>query len=116
MSGQVFSLPPCRGGLGRGVNNEDGRSNTPPPPTPPRKGEGSERVVFVAGQDTIISLIQYPGVLGAAALARIDDQRTFLQRHARQSARHNGGALAAGEHEGAEIDVARRQSRLGTGR
>src|SRR5262245_51203276 len=43
----VYSLPPCGGGLGRGVMRRDDDGATckkialPPPPTPPHKGEGS---------------------------------------------------------------------------
>ena len=57
--------------------------------------------------------IQYPGVLGAAALARIDHQRALLQRYASQPAGHDADIVAAGENERPEIDMPRRQPRLG---
>src|SRR4051794_12346347 len=62
------------------------------------------------------SLIQYPGVLGAAALAGIDDQRAFFQSDARQPARDDVDAVAPGQHERAEIDVAGREALFGAGR
>src|SRR6476620_1005902 len=40
----VCSLPPCGGGLGRGVavvSRDTSANRYPPPPTPPHKGEGS---------------------------------------------------------------------------
>src|SRR4029077_19530861 len=39
----VCSLPPCGGGLGRGVMSKATAAphSSPPPPTPPHKGEGS---------------------------------------------------------------------------
>src|SRR6516162_6202984 len=57
-----------------------------------------------------ILLIQNPRILGAAALAGIDDERTFLQRHTGEAPRHNGRAFAAGEHERPQVDVARGKS------
>src|SRR4029077_19626439 len=62
------------------------------------------------------SLMQNPGVLGAAALAGIDHERAFLQRHARQPAGHDGGAVASREHERPEIDMAWRKAFFGAGR
>src|ERR1043166_326881 len=74
----------------------------PHPNPPPCKGRArSDRMVGP------ILFIEYPGVLGAAALARIDHERAFLQRDAGEAARHDGGALAPREHEGAQIDMAR---------
>ena len=37
----AYSLPPCGGGSGRGVSREDQCPRTPPPQTPPHKGEGN---------------------------------------------------------------------------
>src|SRR5215475_11386885 len=81
-----------------------------PNPPPCRGRECIERRV------RSILFIQYPGVLGAAALARIDHERAFLQRDAGEPARHDGGALAAGEDERPEIDVARGEAGSGAGR
>ena len=55
-------------------------------------------------------IIDDPGILGAAALARIDDQRALIQRDPRQPARHDAHAIRAGEHEGPQIDMARRDA------
>ena len=52
---------------------------------------------------------QHPGVLGAPALRGIDHQRPFAQRHPREPAR-NDGHVAAGQNEGAKIDVPRREA------
>ena len=58
---------------------------------------------------------QHPGVLGAAALRGVDHQRAFAQRDAREAAGDDGD-VAAREHEGTQIDVARREAALGKGR
>src|SRR5580698_7675209 len=57
-----------------------------------------------------------PGVFGAAALRRIDHQGTSGQRHAGQAARHDRHSILAGQHEGPEIDVARRHALFDEGR
>src|SRR5579872_2055226 len=105
--------PPERGrstrSVGRG-SSFDAAIDPHPNPPPCRGRESTEQMAKA------ISLIQNPGVLGAAALARIDDERALLQRHARQPARHDGRALAAGEHERAQVDMARREASLGAGR
>src|SRR5215468_948783 len=62
------------------------------------------------------SSVEHPGVLGATALARIDDQRARLERHARETSGNDADAIAAGEHEWAQIDVARRHALLDAGR
>jgi len=64
------------------------------------------------GEKTNISLIQYPRILGAAALTGIDHQRTWLERHASQAAGHDGDVVASGQHERAQIDMARCKTRL----
>src|SRR5712692_4092322 len=50
------SLPPCGGGLGRGVarfGNAGASISRPPPPTPPHKGEGSTASVrYIFGLNT----------------------------------------------------------------
>ena len=43
---------------------------------------------------------QHPGVLGAAALGGVDDQRAFAQRDAGEAAGDDGD-VAAGQYEGA---------------
>src|SRR5713226_3521604 len=52
----VCSLPPCGGGLGRGVarfGNAGASISRPPPPTPPHKGEGSTASVrYIFGSNT----------------------------------------------------------------
>ena len=62
------------------------------------------------------SVGKHPGVLGAAALARIDYQRTFFQGDARQTARRDANAVRH-QHKGPQIHVARREilfrSRIG---
>src|ERR1700730_14696482 len=55
-------------------------------------------------------ILDNPGILGAAALARIDDERVLLQGHSCQSARHDPDAIRAGENEGPQIDMARRDA------
>src|SRR6202171_985585 len=47
-----------------------------------------------------------PGVLAAAALGRIHHQRTFLQRDAGQSSRHDGHVLSVVQAVGTQIHVA----------
>src|SRR5262245_24448962 len=59
--------------------------------------------------------LQNPSVLGAAALARIDDERAFAKRHSRQAAGNNT-RLLAGEHEGPQVDVARNDLAVNEGR
>src|SRR5215203_4726902 len=49
---------------------------------------------------------QYPGVLAAAALAGVDDERTLAQRHPRQSPWQDADLLRSAEDVGAEVDVA----------
>ena len=56
-----------------------------------------------------------PGVLGPAALAGIDDQRTLLQRNAGEAARHDADAVCAREHERPQIHMARRNAALERG-
>ena len=60
------------------------------------------------------SVLQHPGVLGAAALAGVHHQRALLQRHAREAARRDPH-LVAREHEGPKVDMARRHAGLGEG-
>src|SRR5580700_10616480 len=55
-------------------------------------------------------ILDNPGILGAAALARIDDERFLLQGHSCQSARHDPDAIRAGENEGPQIDMTRRDA------
>src|SRR5262245_29135344 len=62
------------------------------------------------------SSIQHPRVLGPAALAGIDHERAFLQRHPGQAPWHDANAIAPGQHERAQIDVARRNAFLDAGR
>src|SRR4026208_199523 len=85
-----------------------------------RSTQRASQYRFSAVRDSIRKFrslfVQYPGVLGAATLARIDHQRAFLQRHARQPARHDGDMLAPRQHERPEIDMARREARRGAGR
>src|SRR5215471_8923452 len=59
--------------------------------------------------------IDYPRILGPPALRGIDDQRSLLQRDARQSAR-NELHLAPGEHERAQVEVARGDALVDVGR
>src|SRR5262249_43697867 len=58
------------------------------------------------------SFVQNPSILGAAALARIHNQRTFFERDARQAARDDAGSIAPRKHERAQIDMARHQTLL----
>src|SRR6185369_6809689 len=53
--------------------------------------------------------LEHPRVLGAAALARIDDQRSVAQRHARKAAGDDPYAAAV-QHERTQVDVARRDA------
>ena len=64
-----------------------------------------QREIFVEDR-----ILDNPGILGAAALARIDDERFLLQGHSCQSARHDPYAIRAGENEGPQIDMARRDA------
>src|SRR6266700_5116338 len=52
------------------------------------------------------SSIQYPGVLRPAALAGVDHEGSFLQRHAGEPAWHDADAIASRQNEWAQIDVA----------
>src|SRR3546814_14252691 len=56
------------------------------------------------------SVMEHPGVLGAAALAGIDDERAFGQRHPGQAARDDGAARGPGQDEGPQVDMARRKA------
>ncbi len=51
-------------------------------------------------------LAQHPGILAAAALAGVDDQRAALERDAGQAAGDDGDLVAV-EDVGAQVDVAR---------
>src|SRR5437764_2587965 len=62
------------------------------------------------------SSVEHPGVLGAAALARIDHERAWFERHAGEASGNDADAVAAGEHEWAQIYVARRHPLLDAGR
>src|SRR5580698_5620224 len=62
------------------------------------------------------SSVQHPGVFGAATLARIDDERSAFEGDARKAAGHDADAVAAGEHEGTQVDMARRNAFLDAGR
>src|ERR1700730_12931406 len=70
-----------------------------------RLGLALQREIFVKDR-----ILDNPGILGATALARIDDERFLLQGHSCQSARHDPYAIRPGENEGPQIDVARRDS------
>ena len=54
-------------------------------------------------------LLKHPGVLRAAALARVDDVRSLAQRDAREPSREHPRPVAAGQDEGAQVDPARRE-------
>src|SRR6516165_110998 len=102
-----FKPPPERGRStksGGGGSSLDAIFDSHPNPPPFSGRECFERTAIS------ISLIQNPRILGAAALAGIDDERTFLQRHAGEAPRHDGRAFAAGEHERPQVDVARGKS------
>src|SRR5215216_5594605 len=60
-------------------------------------------------------IIQHPSILRPPALRGIDDQRTLLERHARQAARHDLDAVGD-QHIRPEIDVARGQPGFGEDR
>src|SRR5207249_534778 len=60
----------------------------------------------LACKSSLLLLVQNPCVLAAAALRRIDHQRSFAQRHSRQTSR-NDRDLVAVEHVGAQIHVPR---------
>src|SRR3546814_5663244 len=62
------------------------------------------------------SILQHPRILRPAALARIDHQRTLAHRDARQPARRDLDPLRRHQHEGAQVDVARREPSLGKDR
>src|ERR1700722_7466640 len=64
---------------------------------------------------SMASALQDPGVLRAAALARIDHQAALAQRDAGQAAGDDADLLAK-EDEGPEIDVPRRDPGLDEGR
>ena len=55
------------------------------------------------------SVLQHPGVFRAPALARIDDERAVLERDPGQAAGCDADAIP-GEHEGPQIDMARRHA------
>jgi hypothetical protein len=55
-------------------------------------------------------IVDDPGILGAAALAGIDDERILDQGDPRQTAGHDADAIRAGENEGPQIDVAGRDA------
>src|SRR3954471_4001619 len=59
-----------------------------------------------------ILTVQHPGVLRAAALARIDHQRSRLQGNAGKAAGNDADPVAAGQHEWSQIDMARREAFL----
>ena len=63
-------------------------------------------------QASAFHVVDDPGVLGAAALARIDHQRALLQRDAREAARHDPHAVRARQHERPQVHVARRNAAL----
>src|SRR3989442_7880814 len=67
-----------------------------------------------ATRESIYS-IDDPCVLRAAALRRVDHQRALEQRDARETA-GNELYLLAGEHEGSQVDVARRDALVDEGR
>src|SRR3954452_7537762 len=103
-------LPPRSGGEGL-VGGFGGRSAFPPTPNP------SPPLALLAGGGESRrcmreSSVQHPGILCAAALAGVDDQRTCLERNAREPAGHNSDPIAAGEHERPQIDMARREAFL----
>src|SRR5262245_32938458 len=50
--------------------------------------------------------IQHPGVLAAAALRRVDDERALAERGAGEPARDDPDAVGAAQHERAQVDVA----------
>src|SRR3546814_3779926 len=56
------------------------------------------------------SVMEHPGVLGAAALAGIDDERSFGQRHPGQTPRNDGAARGPGQDEGPQVNMARSQA------
>src|SRR5580692_8290591 len=58
----------------------------------------------------VFSSAQHPSVLGTAALTRVHHQRAPLERDARQAARYDTNSITAGEHEGPQIDVPRRDA------
>src|SRR5258708_18492539 len=59
--------------------------------------------------------IEHPRVLGSSALTRIDHERPVLERDPRQPARHNAGPVTPGEHERAQVDMARGDAFLDAG-
>ena len=52
---------------------------------------------------------EHPGVLAAAALGGVDDERPRPERRARQPARDDARRVGARQHEGAQVDVAATQ-------
>src|SRR3954452_14761622 len=103
-------LPPRSGGEGL-VGGFGGRSAFPPTPNP------SPPLALLAGGGELRrcmreSSVQHPGILCAAALTVVDDQRTCLEGNAREPAGHNSDPIAAGEHEGPQIDMAWREAFL----
>mmetsp|Transcript_59385 Transcript_59385/g.140239 ORF Transcript_59385/g.140239 Transcript_59385/m.140239 type:complete len:469 (+) Transcript_59385:1183-2589(+) len=61
------------------------------------------------------SVLEHPGVLGPAALAAVHHQRSLLQGHPGQPARHHAHARPA-QHKGSQVDVTRRHAALDKGR
>src|SRR5690606_17178135 len=61
------------------------------------------------------SVLHHPGVLGTAALRRVDYQRTFTQCHTRQAARYQTGFTAC-QDERAQVDMTRGDAALDEGR
>src|ERR1041384_1243845 len=81
------------------------RARCSPPLASLAGGGESQRCVWA-------SSVQHPGILGAAALAGVDDQRAGLQGDAREAARHDADAIAAGQHERPKVHMARRKALL----
>ncbi|MGB3866932.1 MAG: glycine--tRNA ligase subunit beta [Xanthobacteraceae bacterium] len=56
--------PPLRGRVGEGGEPQAGNSPTPLPPTPPRRGEGSESASSVNQQDDLLMIVRRVEALG----------------------------------------------------
>src|SRR5712691_8287529 len=87
----VCSLPPCGGGLGRGVaqfGNAGASISRPPPPTPPHKGEGSTPSVrHIYGSNTT-----EPALESGVRVRRIVDEGPVSSDIADVDVRREGGA------------------------